>query len=601
MEQDLRDEGAARARHVVHVLPQTDIRAIDMVRTLVERLASGEESPEPGVRLLILAPTPREAALCAAHVNAGLDASSPLVIPVVDTTRGPRRLASAAAAVTTPEVAGALVKQSLLKLDALTAVVLLQLDELLVHAGAAVETLIGECPRGVDKAATVLSMTPAVEHFLESHARKARRMTYDAPASEASDATLEYVVVDPSLRTQALDQLLSQANPDHATVIASEDDAELACASLAQLGYGPEDALVSFSDGECPEGEPLVVLYTAPADPGDLAEVVTSEPARIVALVAPEEAAAFRRAFGRGARPALLPAALPAATSAATQTLDAIRQELATGHLHHHLVTLAPLFAEFDAAEVAAAVLRRAELQATAPQAVASSSGAMASAPGAAVPARRPVARAAAAPATHQGSTGEFTSLFITIGEKDGARKGDLVGAIANEAGIDSAMLGKITMRDTFSVVEVDSSVAARVIETLNGKTIRGRVASVREDRGPREGGSDRPRRPSTGFGGGARGGDRPRRSFRDDGPPSRGFSGPRSRGGPDSREGRDSRGGRDAGDRPRRSSRDDVGGPRTFRDGDRGRRPRAMDESRDWRERGERLRNTRRPRRGDD
>jgi hypothetical protein len=248
-----------------------------------------------------------------------------------------------------------------------------------------------------------------------------------------------------------------------------------------------------------------------------------------------------------------------------------------------------------------------------------------------------------------------MTALFINVGEKDGARKGDLVGAITNEANITSDLLGKINMRDQFSVVEVDASVADRVIQAITGKTIRGRVVNARVDlkpdgdrgerrspsRGrddhdgpprrhpPREGGfrggfGDRPAREGGsrgGFGdrpareGGSRGGfgDRPSREGGSRGGfgdrPARGGS---SRGGFGERPRRDdadrgARGGSAAGkprfakdgERPRRS-RDDVGGPRTFRDGDRSRTPKAMGEHREWKERSEQLSNSRRPRRSD-
>jgi ATP-dependent RNA helicase DeaD len=612
VEQDLRDEGAARARHVVHVLPFDDVRVHDAVRTLVERFTPAEDAePSTELKLLVLVPTGIEAAQLAAAVNEGLDPSSPLLVPVTDALRGARRLeAGLVAAVTTPELAHALVGKSLLKLDTLSTLAWLQLDVMIERMAAPLEAISGELAKGADKVASTASITAAVTEFLERHARKARQMTYELPA--ASDATVEYVVVDEFQRTRVLSVLLSSIDPAHATVVAAEVDAEAACASLAKLGYGPDDALVSFSEGDCPKGEPLVVLYTAPADAAELAELVAFEPQRLVALVAPEEATAFRRVFGKSARPAVLPAAVSLAGVAATAQLEAVRAELTAGGLHHHVVTLAPLFAEYDAAEVAAALLRHHERTELPAAPAAATPMAEASSP--AARARRTAAPAAPAAARPSAPTGQFTSLFITVGEKDGARKGDLVGAISNEAGISSELLGKINMRDTFTVVEVDSSAAARVIETLNGKTIRGRIVAVREDRG-----SDRPdagERPRRSFGAGAgarggaggrggpgarggaagRGGDRPRSGgFRSDGPRSGGSGGGYGGGARGARPARD-------GDRPRRTTRDDAGGPRTFRDGDRNRAPRAMDESREWKERGERLRHTpRRPHRADD
>jgi ATP-dependent RNA helicase DeaD len=108
--------------------------------------------------------------------------------------------------------------------------------------------------------------------------------------------------------------------------------------------------------------------------------------------------------------------------------------------------------------------------------------------------------------------------LFITVGERDGVRPGDLVGAITAVAGITSAQIGRIELRDTHSLVEVASNVADAVAEKLTGTSIRGRRAVARLDqerpRGGRSGAGDRP-----GGGGRERGGpprgDRPSRGPR--------------------------------------------------------------------------------------
>jgi ATP-dependent RNA helicase DeaD len=74
--------------------------------------------------------------------------------------------------------------------------------------------------------------------------------------------------------------------------------------------------------------------------------------------------------------------------------------------------------------------------------------------------------------------------LFIAVGEKDGVGPGDLLGAIAGEAGVEGSQVGKIEIRETYSLVEVASGVADRIIRKLNGTTIRGRAVRVDHDRG---------------------------------------------------------------------------------------------------------------------
>jgi ATP-dependent RNA helicase DeaD len=83
--------------------------------------------------------------------------------------------------------------------------------------------------------------------------------------------------------------------------------------------------------------------------------------------------------------------------------------------------------------------------------------------------------------------------LFISVGERDGLRPGDLLGAITGEAGVDGREVGKIDIRESHSVVEVHDDVARKVIKALNGTTIKGRSVRADFDR-PRRGGGRPPR-----------------------------------------------------------------------------------------------------------
>ena len=73
--------------------------------------------------------------------------------------------------------------------------------------------------------------------------------------------------------------------------------------------------------------------------------------------------------------------------------------------------------------------------------------------------------------------------LFIGAGREAGVRPQDLVGAIANEAGIPSKLIGSIDIADRFSLVEVDENVAQDVIYALRDAFIKGRQCVVRYDR----------------------------------------------------------------------------------------------------------------------
>ena len=77
----------------------------------------------------------------------------------------------------------------------------------------------------------------------------------------------------------------------------------------------------------------------------------------------------------------------------------------------------------------------------------------------------------------------DVTRLYIGLGRLAGIRPGDLVGAIANEAGIDARAIGSIDIADRFSIVEVPEDAAESVIDALKQTTIRGKRVMVRRDR----------------------------------------------------------------------------------------------------------------------
>jgi ATP-dependent RNA helicase DeaD len=70
--------------------------------------------------------------------------------------------------------------------------------------------------------------------------------------------------------------------------------------------------------------------------------------------------------------------------------------------------------------------------------------------------------------------------LYVAMGRKAGVRPGDLVGAIANEVGLEGHQIGPIRIADNFSVVGVPERSVEHAITVLSGSTIRGRSTKVR-------------------------------------------------------------------------------------------------------------------------
>ena len=71
-------------------------------------------------------------------------------------------------------------------------------------------------------------------------------------------------------------------------------------------------------------------------------------------------------------------------------------------------------------------------------------------------------------------------SLQFSLGRHAGMRPGDLVGAIANEAGIRGGDIGAIKINDKSSFVEVPQKHAGKVVTSLDGAKIRNKQVRVR-------------------------------------------------------------------------------------------------------------------------
>ncbi|HEU5083178.1 MAG TPA: DEAD/DEAH box helicase [Acidimicrobiales bacterium] len=78
---------------------------------------------------------------------------------------------------------------------------------------------------------------------------------------------------------------------------------------------------------------------------------------------------------------------------------------------------------------------------------------------------------------TPDGPTG---SIYVNLGSKAGVRPADLVGAIANEAGIPGREVGPIRIADAYAVVGVPEAVLDDVVRALNKGSVRGKPVKAR-------------------------------------------------------------------------------------------------------------------------
>lgn len=175
------------------------------------------------------------------------------------------------------------------------------------------------------------------------------------------------------------------------------------------------------------------------------------------------------------ADPALMDdvAAFRARVSAALE-----EQDLASGAL-----LLAPLLEEHGAPRVAAALaglLRAAERPAPPAGEAAPGQAARGDA------ATRDAARAPTDASARRATRPTWTKVFVGVGKRDGAGPGDLVGAITGETSAAGGQIGRIDIRQNFTLVDIDSLVADAVVRGLDGSRIKGRQVVARLDRGAR-------------------------------------------------------------------------------------------------------------------
>jgi len=75
-------------------------------------------------------------------------------------------------------------------------------------------------------------------------------------------------------------------------------------------------------------------------------------------------------------------------------------------------------------------------------------------------------------------------TYWIAVGHKDKVGPGNIVGAIANEGNLDISEIGDITIRPTFSLVELPEDLSGKQENALKNAVVAGRKLNLRLDRG---------------------------------------------------------------------------------------------------------------------
>ncbi len=501
----------------VYVLPHTSESIPEFLNPALGRI----DPESPAVQVLILT-SDGENALAIAEMAHSLNGATGIeVLPATSASRSARQLKSrpVRAVAGTPEELLSLVSGTHLKLDDLKTVVIAWAEDLLEQGEksvAALESILSEAGKTAERVIVTRKLDKRIEDFVERYARRARRAPMpmdDIGSGEIPE--IKYLTTAGIAKPGALRKLLDELDPPSAAIVVRTEKGEKeARRVLRALGYQESDPAFYLIRGAPTAHVHTIILYDSPVRRSEIHALGGAEAVNLVVLVQPSEMAPLREMMGAK----LGPLNLTLGASKLRRRDDAIRSELrsilSAGVPPREIAPLEPLLAEYDAVEIAAAALQLLERERRIAKAPASSG---------------PTAPAAAVPSATPGWTGAMSKLFVTLGERDGLKAGDLVGTIAGEAGIPGGQIGKVEVYESHTIVEVPAAESERIIGVLNGKMIKGRKVAVR---------ADRPKSERKSSEGDSRGGDRPpRRTFeRDDRPraPPAGAGGDRPRSGSD-------------------------------------------------------------------
>ena len=349
--------------------------------------------------------------------------------------------------VTTLTTAIALQQRATLKVDALRSVVLIWPE-----FWSDTEALTGLMTDAKEAQRVIItSDLPAAAPLIERYARKA--MTIGGPSADdvplPPPGPVRTVVVAEQERDKAVSAIVEVLDPaTHLIEGASGDES---------YWFGPEEQLV---DEEVTSAA-AVVMWDLPMR-AHLEATLKIGP---VVVLVPPYAEKWAAANLGGRKPLRLPNAVDSARDDAARRRTQVSDLLEAGTPSEGLLALAPLFERFDATLVAAALYQLAKVTA---------------------PVTAPTLNAPAANV----ATG---TMWVSAGSADGLQPKDIVGALVNECKVDRTMIGKVDVREKFTLVVLPAADVERISQAFTGTTLKRKRVLARPDRERPK--SDRPTR----------------------------------------------------------------------------------------------------------
>ena len=293
--------------------------------------------------------------------------------------------------------------------------------------------------------AIITSDAGAIQGVVERHAwRPATSGDTGLPTMPAGP--VRTVPVAWGRRVAAVQELIERLDSASLAIWTAGDShhAELQ-ASVAGAGVP-----VTISSGEIGAADQVIAF-----DPPSSADLTRLLAAGNVTLLVPPGTEAWIARIAAPRTPVLLSATLDSADADLSRRRAAIDRAVRDAALWPGMLALGPLFERHDPASVAAALYGL----------------------WAAEPRKQPTA-------SEGPESGATVKIWVGAGKRDQIAVSDIVGMLTNEVKIDRASIGKVDLRESFTLIEVPAAAAERIASAIGGRTLRGRRLTARVDRG---------------------------------------------------------------------------------------------------------------------
>ena len=395
-----------------------------------------------------------------------------------------------------------------LRLDQIRMIVLDEADEMLKMGFVDdVEKILGAAPATRQIALFSATMPPEVLRIAKRHMPDAERVEVEHKSMTAPAIEQRFLNVSENQKLDVLTQMLELEENDAVLIFRRTKNG---AAELAERLQGRGFAAVAMH-GDMKQNERESVIRRLRAGQAEIV-VATDVAARgldveqithVINYDIPHDVEAYVHRIGRTGRagrsglatlfitprerrmmreierytsmpikPMKMPSHADVAARRVAQLKETIRKNIGEGDLDLYLQLVEQLAEEgpHDMADIAAAAARLASSERP-------------------LGADQKAAMAAPPPAESRFAGDEPTTrLRMDVGKRDGVRPADVVGSIANEAGIPGRDIGPIEIRDDVTFVGVPTSAVALVIEKVGRARFRGRavnlrIADARDDR----------------------------------------------------------------------------------------------------------------------